>query len=58
MLGYKFEDIQKMGGALHNAIEVYSTLKLDKEVLEGLLEIHNFFEGLLVEGYIEDGEVA
>lgn len=58
MLGYKFEDIQKMGEALHNATEIYTHLIRDKDTLNGLLEIHNFFEGLLVEGYIEDEEVA
>jgi len=52
MLGYKYDDIQAMGGALQTAID---TATPDNK--EGLLEIWNFFEGLLAEGYIEgEGE--
>ena len=54
MLGYTYEDIQKMGGALDKAIEVYSELKLDSSVQDGLLMIHDFFDGLLAEGYIDE----
>jgi hypothetical protein len=54
MLGYKYDDIQDMGRALNSAIEVYSDLNLDSSVQAGLIEIHNFFEGLLAEGYIAD----
>jgi hypothetical protein len=54
MLGYKYDDIQDMGRALSSAIEVYSDLNLDSSVQAGLIEIHNFFEGLLAEGYIAD----
>lgn len=48
MLGYKYDDIQVMGGALQTAID---TATPDNK--QGLLEIWNFFEGLLAEGYIE-----
>lgn len=54
MLGYTYKDIQTMGGALNKAIEVYSELKLDSSVQDGLLKIHDFFDGLLAEGYIND----
>lgn len=56
MLGYTYDDIQDMGRALHSAIGVYEDLNLDSAVQKGLLEIHNFFEGLLVEGYIPDDQ--
>lgn len=52
MLGYKYKDIQVMGGALQSAIDTANPANR-----EGLLEIWNFFEGLLAEGYIEGEEV-
>ena len=54
MMGYKYADIQEFGVALNAAIELYSELKLDSNVQAGLLEIWNFFEGLLGEGYIDE----
>ena len=51
MLGYKYKDIQVMGGALQSAIDTATPANK-----EGLLEIWNFFEGLLAEGYIEERE--
>ena len=43
-----------MGGALQIAIDTASPANK-----QGLLQIWDFFEGLLAEGYIEDeGEVA
>lgn len=53
-MGYKYADIQEFGVALNAAIELYSELKLDSNVQAGLLEIWNFFEGLLGEGYIDE----
>jgi hypothetical protein len=52
MLGYSYEDIQGFGKTLTSTIEVYSELKLDPSIKEGLLDIWDFFEGLLGEGYI------
>ncbi len=54
MLGYKEADIQRFGNTLTSAIELYSELKLDPEVKAGLLEVWDFFEGLLGEGYIQE----
>lgn len=55
MLGYKYEDIQKFGATLKWA-ELYIPLS-NTEAREGLVEIWNFFEGLLAEGHIEGEEV-
>ena len=52
MLGYKYEDIQKFGGSLNIALG-----KANEQEREGLLEIWNFFEGLLAEGYVEGEEI-
>ena len=54
MLGYTYKDIQKFGKTLTSTIEVYSELKLDPSIKEGLLDIWDFFEGLLGEGYITE----
>lgn len=52
MLGYKYKDIQEFGGSLNKAL-----LKATEEEKAGLLEMWNFFEGLLAEGYVEgEGE--
>lgn len=55
MLGYKYEDIQRFGATLKWA-ELYIPLS-DTEAREGLMEIWDFFEGLLSEGYVEGEEV-
>jgi hypothetical protein len=52
MLGYKYKDIQEFGGALNIALS-----KANEQEREGLLEIWNFFEGLLAEGYVEGEEI-
>jgi hypothetical protein len=52
MLGYNYKDIQVMGGALQTAIDTASP-----DIKQGLLQIWDFFEGLLAEGYIEGEEV-
>lgn len=52
MMGYKYEDIQKFGTALTRA-EFYLPPS-DMEIRKGLSEIWDFFEGLLVEGYVDD----
>jgi hypothetical protein len=49
MLGYEYKDIQEFGGALTVAIDT----AISEEVKKGLLEIWNFFEGLLAEGYFD-----
>lgn len=54
MLGYTYKDIQEFGTSLGAAIELYSDLKLDSDIRDGLLEIWDFFEGLLAEGYIDE----
>ena len=50
MLGYTYRDIQEFGIPLETAI--YSAA--DEDVKKGLLEIWNFFEGLLAEGYVAE----
>ena len=52
MMGYKYQDIQKFGGALNIALS-----KATEQEREGLLKIWDFFEGLLAEGYVEGEEV-
>jgi hypothetical protein len=52
MLGYKYQDIQKFGGALNVALG-----KATEQEKNGLLEIWDFFEGLLAEGYVEGEEI-
>jgi hypothetical protein len=52
MMGYKYEDIQEFGSALRRA-EFYLPLS-NTEAREGLAKIHDFFDGLLAEGYISD----
>lgn len=54
MLGYKYEDIQKMGGALDKSLHYF---KDGSEVKRGLLMIHDLLDGLLAEGYIDEAEV-
>lgn len=49
MLGYKEADIQRFGGALNKALE-----RAGEGEREGLLEVWDFFEGLLGEGYIQE----
>jgi hypothetical protein len=47
MLGYKEADIQRFGGTLNKALE-----RASEGEKAGLLEVWDFFEGLLGEGYI------
>jgi hypothetical protein len=49
MLGYKEADIQRLGGALNKALE-----RASESERAGLLEVWDFFEGLLGEGYIPE----
>jgi hypothetical protein len=49
MLGYKEADIQRFGGALNKALE-----KASEAERAGLLEVWDFFEGVLAEGYIKE----
>lgn len=49
MMGYKYQDIQKFGGALNIALS-----KANEQERESLLKIWDFFEGLLAEGYIDE----
>jgi hypothetical protein len=51
MMGYNYADIQRFGVPLTAAIE-----KASEEEKAGLLEIWDFFEGLLAEGYIPEEE--
>jgi hypothetical protein len=50
MLGYTYRDIQEFGIPLETAISSAA----DADVKKGLLEIWNFFEGLLAEGYVAE----
>jgi hypothetical protein len=52
MLGYTYKDIQDIGTTLNRA-EFYLPPS-DTETREGLLKIHDFFDGLLAEGYIDE----
>lgn len=49
MLGYKYQDIQDMGVGLSWAID-----NAPADMKTSLLEIWNFFEGLLAEGYVAE----
>lgn len=49
MLGYTYRDIQDFGIALTAAIDSATS----PDVKKGLLEVWNFFEGLLAEGYVQ-----
>lgn len=49
MLGYTYKDIQDFGTSLTWAIDSAK----DPEIKKGLLEVWNFFEGLLAEGYVQ-----
>jgi hypothetical protein len=51
MMGYKYEDIQRIGGAIDIALRYF---KDGSEPQRGLLMAHDFFDGLLAEGYIDD----
>lgn len=51
MMGYNYADIQQFGEALTKALH-----KADEGEKASLLEIWDFFEGLLAEGYIEGEE--
>jgi hypothetical protein len=51
MMGYNNADIQRFGGGLNTALQ-----KADEREKAILLEIWDFFEGLLAEGYIADAE--
>ena len=53
MMGYKYEDIQKIGGAIDIALRYF---KEGSETQRGLLMAHDFFDGLLAEGYVEGVE--
>jgi hypothetical protein len=46
MLGYKNEDIQKMGGAINISLRYF---KDGSEVQKGLLMVHDLLDGLLAE---------
>lgn len=52
MMGYKYDDIQKFGTHLKRA--QFYLPPSNTETKEGLLEIWDFFEGLLAEGYVEE----
>jgi hypothetical protein len=52
MMGYKYQDIQKFGGALNIALS-----KATEQEKDDLLKIWDFFEGLLAEGYVEGEEI-
>jgi hypothetical protein len=54
MMGYKYEDIQAFGAALSRAQEYVPAL--DTKTTTGLVNIWDFFEGLLAEGYVEGVE--
>jgi hypothetical protein len=54
MMGYKYEDIQEFGAALSRAQEYVPAL--DLKTTAGLVNIWDFFEGLLAEGYVEGVE--
>ena len=54
MMGYKYEDIQAFGAALSRAQEYVPAL--DAKTTSGLVNIWDFFEGLLAEGYVEGWE--
>lgn len=49
MLGYTYKDIQEFGGALDKVIAT-----ADSSTVISLLKIHDFFDGLLAEGYIDE----
>lgn len=49
MLGYTYRDIQEFGNSLTWAID-----NSPADHKKGLLEIWDFFEGLLAEGYIDE----
>lgn len=49
MLGYTYKDIQGFGDSLTWAID-----NAPANYKPGLLEVWNFFEGLLAEGYINE----
>jgi hypothetical protein len=51
MLGYTYKDIQEFGNSLTVAIDTAA----DPGVKQGLLTIWDIFEGLLAEGYIDEG---
>ena len=52
MLGYTYQDIQEFGGALNWALHYIP--ESNTEAKQGILEIWNFFEGLLAEGYVDE----
>ena len=52
MMGYKYADIQEFGAAINWALHYIP--ESDIEARKGMLEIWNFFEGLLGEGYIDE----
>lgn len=53
MMGYKYEDIQRIGRAIDIALRYF---KDGSEPQRGLLMAHDFFDGLLAEGYVEGEE--
>lgn len=52
MMGYKYADIQEFGAAINWALHYIP--ESNAEARKGMLEIWNFFEGLLGEGYIDE----
>ena len=50
MLGYTYKDIQEFGNGLTWAIDNAPS----ESIKSNLLEVWNFFEGLLAEGYIDE----
>ena len=50
MLGYTYKDIQAFGNSLTWAIDNAPS----ESIKRSLLDVWNFFEGLLAEGYIDE----
>jgi hypothetical protein len=58
MLGYTKEDIEHMRNAIHDAKLFYLSNEedmylQDSPIVEGLLKVQDFLQGLLEEGHIE-----
>ncbi len=54
MLGYTYKDIQEFGNSLTWAIDTAKS-QGDEQNWKQLLIVWDFFEGLLAEGYIDEG---
>ena len=52
MLGYKYTEIQEFGRAISWALHYIPDS--DIEAREGIVEVWNFLEGLLAEGYVAE----